>query len=224
MGRMLILASLAWALAAQETVTVTGVLNRVMAIGGESTGWALQLEEESKLDGKPTSEMEVAFPNQSMLREWNGKRVKVTGRSAKRSGVERGERTVLEIATIGSAPIQRAAAGAGLAGTKWLLEDLAGVNVVAGTAATLEFPSATEITGNASCNGFGGTVKIDASSILIREIRMTRKACAAELMRQERRYLELLGAAERWEIVDGKLALHARGIEKPLRFLKSDKL
>jgi heat shock protein HslJ len=206
-------------MSAQESINLSGTLNRVMAMGGESTGWALQLDESSKIGGKQVRELEVAYPNQAKLREWNGKRVKVTGTLGVRRGVERGDRTVLEIATIEVAGVSQE-----LAGTKWLLEDLAGASAVAGVPATLEFQSLSAVTGNGSCNGFGANVKIDGPAILFREIRMTRKACAVELMRQERRYLELLGAAERWELADGKLAIYAKGAEKPLRFLKRDRL
>ena len=33
------------------TMTVTGTLSRVMVIGGESTGWAIQLDSEVAVDG-----------------------------------------------------------------------------------------------------------------------------------------------------------------------------
>ena len=32
-------------------MTVTGTLTRVMAIGGESTGWAIQLDSAAAIDG-----------------------------------------------------------------------------------------------------------------------------------------------------------------------------
>ncbi len=210
---------MALALAAQDAVSVSGVLNRVMAIGGETTGWALQLDEGSKLDGKPVSEVEVTFPNQAKLREWSGKRVKMTARLARRTGVERGERSVLEIATIEGAGERK-----GLARTIWILAEMDGLKVVDGVTPTLEFQSATDVGGNGSCNRFSATVKVESQTLIFGPIRMTRKACATELMRQERRYLELLGEASRWEMAGGELLIYSRIAERPLRFLKSDKL
>jgi len=43
-----------------QKITVTGKLDRVMAIGGESTGWAIQLDSEAAIDGKQVNSIEVA--------------------------------------------------------------------------------------------------------------------------------------------------------------------
>jgi hypothetical protein len=40
-------------------MTVTGKLARVMAIGGESTGWTIQLDSEAAIDGKQVNSIEV---------------------------------------------------------------------------------------------------------------------------------------------------------------------
>ena len=186
-----------------------------MAIGGETTGWAIQVDNGFRPSGTLLNELEVAYPNQAKLREWNGKRVKVTGKLVKRSGVERGERTVLEIATI-----ERAAPLNPLAFQKWALVELSGLTLPANVQPTLEFRGAGSVAGDTSCNKFSGDVEVDGEKIRLGPMRMTRKACAPELMRIEKLYVEALGEVEKWEMQGGKLLLHVTGTEKPLVFEK----
>lgn len=218
MLRSICLLSFTVAMAAQETVTVTGKLNQVMAIGGESTGWALQLDEGTKVAGKVVSELEVSSPRHAELRKWNGNRVQVSGRLSTRNGVERGTRTVLEIARI-----QAAAAQEGLVGTRWILEDLAGVAAISGSKPTLEFVSATQVAGDTSCNKFGGAAKFEGAGLKLGPMRVTRKACAPELMKQEAEILRAMEAVDKWEVREGKLYLSGPGFEKPLRYSASSK-
>ena len=44
---------------AQTKMTVTGTLARAMAIGGESTGWSIQVDPEITVDGKPVHSIEI---------------------------------------------------------------------------------------------------------------------------------------------------------------------
>ena len=46
----------------------------------------------------------------------------------------------------------------------------------------------------------------------------TRMACGAEIGRQETAYLKALQEAESFELTGGTLLLHAKDLEKPLRF------
>ena len=46
----------------QQTMTFTGKLERVVAIGGETTGWAIQLESETTIEGKPVKSVEIDYP------------------------------------------------------------------------------------------------------------------------------------------------------------------
>jgi hypothetical protein len=82
-----------------ERVTVRGLLVRVVAIGGETTGWALQLEAPLKLEGQTVRELEV----NSRPERWAGsedKWVEARGRITWRRGVERGRWPVLEIESL----------------------------------------------------------------------------------------------------------------------------
>ena len=44
----------------ERAITVTGRLTRAVGIGGESTGWVIQLEAETSFDGKQVQVIEVA--------------------------------------------------------------------------------------------------------------------------------------------------------------------
>ena len=46
---------------------MTGKLNRVMAIGGESTGWAIHLDHEITVEGKHVSSLEIDYPKTKKL-------------------------------------------------------------------------------------------------------------------------------------------------------------
>jgi hypothetical protein len=80
-------------------VTVTGKLVKMMAVGGESSGWAIELENEQSFGGKPVKSIEVEG-NAKKLAKLENKRVVVSGTILHRSGVERADRAVLEVGKI----------------------------------------------------------------------------------------------------------------------------
>jgi hypothetical protein len=71
-----------------------------MAIGGESTGWTIQLESEATIDEKQVSSIEVDYPKTGKLEKLDNKRVTATGTISHRQGVETGERPVLVVSSI----------------------------------------------------------------------------------------------------------------------------
>lgn len=80
----------------QEMITVTGKLARVVAIGGETTGWAVKLDSPLEVEGEKLSQIEVdAGSNGEKIRELENKQVRITGTLEKRHGVERGEYWVI---------------------------------------------------------------------------------------------------------------------------------
>lgn len=107
-----------------------------------------------------------------------------------------------------------------LAGSRWLLEDLAGRGVLDRAQATLEFPAAGRIAGNGSCNRFTGAATIDGDRLKVDTVAATRMACPPALMEQEDRYLAALGAAERIELEGPWLLVHVRGLGAPLKFTR----
>ena len=81
-------------------VTVPGKLTRVMAIGGESTGWTVQLDEHKPVDGKEVTSIEVKFSDPKQAEKYEIKRVRVKGTVTHRHGVETGDVMVLEVTSI----------------------------------------------------------------------------------------------------------------------------
>ncbi len=128
---------------------------------------------------------------------------------------------IVELVRIRRAFGEPASGGAdALWGTSWRLENLAGAAVLAGAAATLEFPEAGRVAGNASCNRFFGSLEVAGDTLSFGAIGTTRRACAEEVNEQERRFLAALEAAERFEIDGGQLLLYSAGLERPLRFAR----
>ena len=118
----------------QRQITVTGKLGRVMAIGGESTGWAIQLDSERTMGGKRVDSIEVDYPNAKRLEKLAEKRVNATGTLSHRHGVETGERLVLVVSSIREVkataePKSAKTAAFDLNDTEWLLKDLGGAGV-----------------------------------------------------------------------------------------------
>jgi hypothetical protein len=72
----------------------------MMAIGGESTGWAIQLDSEANIDGKRVRTIEIASPESRKLEDLQNKRVRAAGKISRRNGVETGSRSVLDISSI----------------------------------------------------------------------------------------------------------------------------
>jgi heat shock protein HslJ len=94
-----------------------------------------------------------------------------------------------------------------LDGTSWALTELNGKPVVEGSPALLSFSGET-VSGNASCNQFGGAYSARGGRIEIRETFSTLMACLdGGLMEQETAYLSALQAAEQYELRDGNLLL-----------------
>ena len=85
---------------AQTKMTVTGTLARAMAIGGESTGWSIEVDPEITVDGKPVHSIEISYKHAQKLEQLANKRVKATGKLTHKHGVETGDRAVLEVSSI----------------------------------------------------------------------------------------------------------------------------
>jgi heat shock protein HslJ len=208
-----------------KPVTVTGKLVRVMAIGGESTGWAIQLESEIAIEGKQANSIEIDYHKTAKLEKLENMRVKASGNLAHRHGVETGERPILVVSSIKKVkataqPVNAQTAPFSLSGSEWLLEDLGGSGVIDNIQATLTFPEAGKVTGNSSCNRFSGPAEISGDSVKLGPLASTRMACPEAVMNQETKYLNALQAAERFEWKDPYLLVYCKGFDKPLRFTR----
>jgi heat shock protein HslJ len=207
---------------AGQEISVTGRLTRAMAIGAESTGWVLELEPAITVGGKQVNLIQVSYPKTKKLEKLANKRVSATGKLGHQTGVETGEQPVLSISSIKEAEATDATtspAAFNLTGSEWQLEDVGGVAADHGKA-TLTFPEAGKVSGNASCNHFFGSSEINGDAIKLGAMGSTRMACPEAVMNQEAKYLEALQAAERFEWKDPYLLIYSKGFEKPLRFMR----
>jgi putative lipoprotein len=116
-----------------------------------------------------------------------------------------------------------AEATSALVGTSWKLQDLQGERVLGGVEATLNFPEVGMVAGNATCNRFIGTVKIEGGSMKFGSIGSTKMACADSVMSQESKYLAALHNVERFTIQepDHILLLEAEQADGLLRFRRT---
>ena len=88
-----------------QKVTLVGTLHRAMAIGAESTGWMMQVDSETIIDGKPISSIEVSDTHKpKQLEDFENKRVKIAGKVLYRHGVETEVQSYVEIMTIKADP------------------------------------------------------------------------------------------------------------------------
>jgi hypothetical protein len=86
--------------AQSEKLTVTGKLTRALAVGAETSGWAIQLDSERTIGGKRVSSIEVQSTNPKRLEALQNQTVKARGTLSHVEGVETGPRTVLTISSI----------------------------------------------------------------------------------------------------------------------------
>jgi heat shock protein HslJ len=128
-------------------------------------------------------------------------------------------KAILFALTVLAPPCAHAASA--LDGTEWQLEDLAGQSVLADAQATLAFAADGKISGKGSCNRFFGTATLADGRISIGPLGATRMACAPAVDEQEIRYLQALGAAERFTLEGPYLRIFCRGFNKPLRFIRA---
>ena len=209
----------------EQKITVIGKLVRAMAIGGESTGWALELESATTLDGKLVTSIQVSYRKAGKLEKLENKRVGATGKLTHRHGVETGEQPVLDISSIKEAkatgqPASAQPVSATLSNGEWLLEDLSGSGVLDNVQATLTFPEPGKVAGHGSCNRFFGPAEIHGDAIKLGPLGSSRMACPEAVMNQETKYLAALQAAERFEWKDSYLLIYCEGLEKALRFTR----
>ena len=108
-----------------------------------------------------------------------------------------------------------------LVGSEWQLRDLGGAPVLEDVRATLSFADPGRVTGNGSCNRYGGTVELGDGTIKVGPVMTTKMACTPEIDAQERAYLAALQNASRTELVNGELVVHCDSLEQPLRFRRT---
>lgn len=80
-------------------VEVTGKLVKMMAIGAETSGWAIEFEQETSMGGSPVKSIEVEG-KASKFEKLENKKVTASGTIVHRSGMETHDRVVLQVEKI----------------------------------------------------------------------------------------------------------------------------
>ena len=107
---------------------------------------------------------------------------------------------------------QPPSAGDSLEGRKWMLESIGGTPVSGkGKSAFINFDAAKQTAGgDTGCNLFGGSYTASGGKISITDVISTMRACIEDdRMTIERKFLDGLGDADRYEITGEKLQLFA---------------
>ena len=83
-----------------DKLSVTGKLTRVMAIGAETSGWAVELDPPLTVNGKDVKSIEIVVVDSKKLESLENKIVTAKGSLSNATGVETGERPVLNVSSI----------------------------------------------------------------------------------------------------------------------------
>ncbi|MBN7770296.1 META domain-containing protein [Marinobacter daepoensis] len=95
-----------------------------------------------------------------------------------------------------------------LAGSQWLVEEIAGEPLVAESQVTIGFTDEGRVFGSSSCNRYNGGWHVQGEELTFSQMATTRMACPGTLMQQEDRFLKLLGDVHRYQVTsDGQLVL-----------------
>ncbi len=98
-----------------------------------------------------------------------------------------------------------------LQGGEWVVEDIGGKGIVDNSRATLTFHEDGTLTGRGSCNTYGATWNLSGEGLTVTEGRSTLMACSPALDNQEREFMRLLAAANRFDITDAGAPLLVAG-------------
>ncbi len=83
------------------SLRVTGRVVRVVAVGGETTGWALDLDVPARIEDREMRRLEAEPAD--VLARFEGRRIAAAGTLVWRTAVERGRDPVLHLDQVGEA-------------------------------------------------------------------------------------------------------------------------
>ncbi len=101
-------------------------------------------------------------------------------------------------------------ASAGIDGTAWLVEDIAGRGVIDRAQTTISFDAPGRVSGSTGCNRYSGVVTYDGEALRFGTLAATKRACVAALMDQEQRFFKAMEAVRGYALVASG-SLHLRG-------------
>lgn len=109
-----------------------------------------------------------------------------------------------------------------LAGTSWVLREIAGRGVLPEPRATLTFESVKKVAGDGGCNRFFGSVEIAGGTIAFGPLGATRRACGEAIDSQEIRYLGALAEAAAFYLEADSLTIVGADEKRLLRLHRAD--
>jgi heat shock protein HslJ/membrane-bound inhibitor of C-type lysozyme len=109
-------------------------------------------------------------------------------------------------------------ASAGIEGTAWLVEDIAGQGVIDRAQTTIGFDTSGRVSGSTGCNRYTGAATIENEVLRFGQLASTRRACVPALMDQEQKFLRALEGVRGYAVAaNGLLHLHGASGEPLLR-------
>jgi putative lipoprotein len=103
-------------------------------------------------------------------------------------------------------------------GQSWVVEYVDGIGVIAEPQATLRISEAGKAGGSGPCNVYFATARVEGQSIAISDIGSTFKACAPQIMAEEKAMFDALAKAAFFRIDAGKLIIADKDNRDILRF------
>lgn len=88
----------------------------------------------------------------------------------------------------------------GFVGQEWIVEDIAGRGVIDYARTTVLFGQDGRVSGDTSCNRYFADFRAEGAKLRIGNAGVTRKTCVPAVMDQERRFLDVFGAVDRYRI------------------------
>lgn len=111
-----------------------------------------------------------------------------------------------------------AAEAVSMLGQSWLVEYIDGVGEIREPRATFRVGKSGKAGGNGPCNVYFATARVDDRSISISDIGSTYKACAPEVMAEEKALFDALAKAASYKVDAGKLTISDKDGREILRF------
>ena len=100
----------------------------------------------------------------------------------------------------------------------WLVDYVDGIGAIAAPQATFRVSEAGKAGGSGPCNTYFATAKVDGQAIAISDIGSTYKACAPEVMAEEKALFDALAKAASYSVGAGKLVISDKDGREILRF------
>ncbi|TPK61800.1 META domain-containing protein [Mesorhizobium sp. B2-4-15] len=100
----------------------------------------------------------------------------------------------------------------------WVVDYVDGVGAITAPQVTFKVSEAGKAGGSGPCNNYFATAKVDGQAIAISGIGSTYKACAPEVMAEEKALFDALAKAASYRVDAGKLAIADKDGREILRF------